>query len=79
MCVNVFAMNRIGIYKTDVDDVALATLIITTIKNRFPGSVVSFDLEDCDNVLRIVYQNGVNPDTVREIVNSFGRKIEDLP
>ncbi len=46
-------MKRIEVFKTDVLDKATAKTLIRSLKQLFPGSKVSFDLDDCDRVLRI--------------------------
>ena len=72
-------MQTIGIYKTDVDEAILAAVISASLQYHLPGSSVSFDLDDCDKVLRIVYEPGFNQDIAREILHKFGRKMEELP
>ncbi|AMR31094.1 hypothetical protein A0256_06480 [Mucilaginibacter sp. PAMC 26640] len=43
----------IEVFKTNVDDVGRSRMLIRLIYERFTVSKVNFDLEDCDNVLRI--------------------------
>lgn len=45
-------MNRIVVYKTDVESWPIAKNILTAIRRQFRNYDVSFDLEGCDNVLR---------------------------
>jgi hypothetical protein len=73
-------MERIEVYKTDVDDRLKAETILDEIRRRFPGSDPSIDLDDCDKVLRIEGSlNGVDELKVREILRDQGYKMETLP
>lgn len=41
------------VFKTDVTDDAHAAAILEQLKAAFPEATMNFDLEDCDNILRI--------------------------
>lgn len=70
----------IKVYKTNVYESSQARSIIKDIRDLLPGSVPSFDLEDCDNVLRIERSSGkIEEQDIREIVSNYGHSMEVLP
>lgn len=72
-------MNRIGVYKTDVEDESTAKNIISAIRRQFRNYNVSFDLGDCDNVLRVENENGPEDEAaIRQILQEYGYRIERL-
>ncbi len=71
---------NIAVYKTDVDTKEAAEPIISSIQHQIGGCEVSFDLEDCDKVLRVESMNGpVDKSTLKNIFKKFGYRIEPLP
>lgn len=73
-------MNSIGVYKTDVDEPTHASKILDELVLRLPDCYSTFDLEDCDNVLRVESFNGEIDDLkIRDVVESSGHHIEKLP
>jgi len=72
--------STIKVYKTNVADKSEAMAITNLLMREFPSTNVSFDLEDCDNVLRIEALNGsIDEQKVREILGKCKRNIEPLP
>lgn len=43
----------VEVFKTNVQERNEATKIIQTLLEHFPNHIINFDLEDCDNILRI--------------------------
>lgn len=43
----------VEVFKTNVQDASMAHNLLTMLSQHFPGSQINFDLEDCDNILRI--------------------------
>ncbi len=43
----------VEVFKTNVDNMEQSELLAQELRYRFPGGNISFDLEDCDRVLRI--------------------------
>lgn len=43
----------IEVFKTDVNDIERATLLIDRIHERFHHCRANFDLDDCDRILRV--------------------------
>lgn len=73
-------MRRIGVYKTDVDKQPAAKIILEAIFRSCPDCDASFDLEDCDNVLRVdSLQGEINESKLRKILQNHGYQIEKLP
>lgn len=72
-------LRGIRVYKTNVDDHSKAELIKETIHRHFPGSDISFDLEDCDRVLRVANSvEEVDDNNIRTILEMFGFEIESM-
>lgn len=67
------------VYKTDVADKSEAKMIIQAIHRHFPKSDVSFDLEDCDNVLRVESRNGkIDERKIIRLVEDQGFQLHTL-
>jgi hypothetical protein len=43
----------VEVFKTNVQEYAVAQQLAALLRNHFPGSKINFDLDDCDKVLRI--------------------------
>jgi hypothetical protein len=43
----------IAIFKTNITDFNKADEIISMLSHHFPGCKINFDLQDCDNILRV--------------------------
>tara|TARA_R110002050_G_scaffold34230_1_gene86574 strand:+ start:14085 stop:14333 length:249 start_codon:yes stop_codon:yes gene_type:complete len=43
----------VEIFKTNVNNQRLASMIISDLNQLYPEYRINFDLEDCDNILRI--------------------------
>lgn len=73
-------VSSIGVYKTTVENRSNAKSIVKSIREQFPDCDVSFDLEDCDKVLRVESWNGfVNEAKIQTILQSRGFRMEKLP
>jgi hypothetical protein len=73
-------MPTISVYKTSVDSEAEAKAIAELISREIPFSNISFDLDDCDNVLRIEIDHGeFDEEIVTHIFKSKNQKLETLP
>jgi hypothetical protein len=69
----------IEIFKTDVRQKSAGKQILMAIKREFPGVVATFDLEDCDHVLRVVGAWAPVPtDSVIALVKKHGFECELL-
>lgn len=47
----------VEVFKTDVAESCDAAVLLDALMAKLPGCVVNFDLEDCDNILRIKGSN----------------------
>lgn len=73
-------MKSVKVYKTDLDDRLTANKILDEIRWAFPGSDPSFDLEDCDKVLRIEKPaSGIDEQRIQSILKTYGYEMNDLP
>mgnify|MGYP001545506339 CR=1 FL=1 len=52
-------MSRISVevFKTNVREMYQAHALLDLLQQYFPGSRINFDLEDCDNILRVEGNN----------------------
>lgn len=70
----------VKVYKTNVYEPLSAKSILNAIRKNLPDSDPSFDLEDCDKVLRIEYYSGkFKEQEIREILANYGHSLEVLP
>ncbi|MEX0719104.1 MAG: hypothetical protein WD059_00460 [Balneolaceae bacterium] len=73
-------MNSVKVYKTNVDDQKRAKEILNAIREIFPASLPTFDLDDCDKVLRIEDESGsIDESVIAKILDQFKYDIEVLP
>jgi len=61
----------VEVFKTNVNEAELAETLIRQVLDHFPDSRVNFDLEDCDNILRVEAKT-VIPEKIIEILNLNG-------
>lgn len=71
-------MKTIEVYKTNVDEISSARMILDEIRKSHPNSEPSFDLEDCDNVLRIKDSSGVDRSIIEDIIQNHGFYLDSL-
>lgn len=72
-------INMVKVYKTDVDEHSKAKMILDAIRKTLPGSDPSFDLEDCDKVLRVEHVTSeINERNIRKILQGYGYDMEKL-
>lgn len=70
----------IGVYKTTVQKKGTASEISEEIRRTIPACDVSFDLEDCDNVLRIeIHHSAIDENIIKKILRKHGHLLETLP
>jgi hypothetical protein len=76
-----FPLSGVEVFQTNVRSPQLATTIIQALQNRFIGLKATFDLEDCDRVLRVQSPYGEPALWARVValVRGFGVQIEVLP
>ncbi|MGA0560544.1 hypothetical protein ACO2Q8_28020 [Larkinella sp. VNQ87] len=70
----------VEVFKTNVEDHRQAERLIDQIHQSFRGYRANFDLEDCDNILRIKSPSGwVEADGVITLLLNSGFRAEVLP
>ncbi|MFA6083265.1 hypothetical protein [Mucilaginibacter sp.] len=67
----------IEVFKTDVTDIAQSRSIINMLTKHIPGGCINFDLEDCDNILR-VQSECFSVETVILLLKNMGHYCEPL-
>lgn len=67
----------VEIFKTDIKEVKEADKVCQILMNHFPENEINFDLEDCDNILRVEGLNSVSIDVIR-VLNNYGYSCEEL-
>lgn len=55
-------MKIVEVFKTDVPDALIAKDVIDYLLKISPETLINFDLEDCDHVLRIESTGQINKD-----------------
>ncbi|UUF13775.1 MULTISPECIES: hypothetical protein [Flavobacterium] len=68
----------IEVFKTNVQEVEQSVMIVGKLLEHFPNSIVNFDLEDCDKILR-VHAASIANHKIIELLNSHGFHCEALP
>ena len=69
----------IEVFKTNVDHPGQAKMLTDVIRLRFDGYLATFDLEDCDRILRIESRtNAVSTTALVELLRDFGFRAEVL-
>ena len=68
----------IEVFKTNVQETQQSNMIVEKLLEHFPNSIINFDLEDCDKILRI-HASSISNNTIINLMNSFGYQCEELP
>ena len=68
----------IEVFKTNVQETEQSEIIIAKLLEHLPNSIINFDLEDCDKILRI-HASSISNNTIINLMNSFGYQCEELP
>ena len=70
----------VEVFKTNVDSEYTAMKIANALHRKFQFHKVNFDLEDCDNILRVESTNGiVKPEELLQFLKEFDIDVEILP
>ncbi|MDN5287918.1 MAG: hypothetical protein JWR38_4192 [Mucilaginibacter sp.] len=67
----------VEVFKTDVRHTDQSMMLVRKLKTRLPGCCINFDLEDCDNVLRVEGEKFSTEGVIR-VLNSCGFHCEVL-
>lgn len=72
-------MKVVEIFKTNVNKKREAYRIVKALLQRMPGCAVNFDLDDCDNILRVeTHDKGLNISGVISLLNELNYSCEQL-
>jgi hypothetical protein len=72
-------MKIVKVFKTDVRDQTTAKQIAKQLESYFEESRINFDLDDCDNILRIESRHSVIGDLeIQELVTKWGYQCEPV-
>ena len=55
---------QVEVFKTNVADPERAKWLVAQIERNFPDCKVHFDLDDCDRILRVVFEGKSQSDPV---------------
>ncbi|MCC8426147.1 hypothetical protein [Mucilaginibacter sp. UR6-11] len=61
----------VEVFKTNVDEIKIAEKLVKQLLGYFPDSLINFDLEDCDKILRVEAATIV-PEQIIAILKSNG-------
>jgi hypothetical protein len=61
----------VEVFKTNIDEEKLAKKLTSKLLQHFPHCKINFDLQDCDNILRIEGQEIV-AEKIIQVVNTHG-------
>jgi len=67
----------VEVFKTNISDKNTAVKIIADLSGIFPGGRINFDLDDCDNILRIEREE-ISPELVTKFLAKKGYNCEIL-
>jgi hypothetical protein len=73
-------MKIVKVFKTDIRDQLVARHLIHFLQQIFSHYKINFDLDDCDNILRIESTNEMIDETnIQLLLASRGHHCESLP
>jgi hypothetical protein len=70
----------VEVFKTNVEELYHANMLIAEIHKRFPGYKANFDLDDCDKILRVKASSEIIPPVpIILLLKLYGFHAEVLP
>lgn len=70
---------KIEVLKTNVADPERAKWLVDLIEINFTNCKVNFDLDDCDRILRVVFEGKIQSDLLIDFLKNVGCIAEVLP
>jgi hypothetical protein len=70
---------KVEVFKTNVANPEQAKWLVDQIERNFNNCKVNFDLDDCDRILRVVFEEKIPPDLVIDLLKNVGCVAEVLP
>jgi hypothetical protein len=73
-------LKMVEVFKTDIQTDSQANFLLQQLLKEFPDLKINFDLEDCDNILRIETRGkAIDTALIVDLVKNYGFEIEILP
>jgi hypothetical protein len=69
----------VEVFKTNVADSERAKWLANQIEINFTNCKVNFDLDDCDRILRVVFEGKIQSDSLIDLLKNVGCIAEVLP
>jgi hypothetical protein len=69
----------VEVFKTNVADLDRAKWLVDQIEREFTNCKVNFDLDDCDRILRVVFEEKIQFDLLIDLLKNVGCTAEVLP
>ncbi len=66
------------VYKTNINSKSKAKQLQPNLNKLLSNAAWNFDLEDCDNILRVDSKHDITP-VLKKALHQFGIEIEKLP
>ena len=70
---------KVEVFKTNVGDPERAKWLVDHIERNFTNCKVNFDLDDCDRILRVVFEEQIQSDLLIDLLKNAGCVAEVLP
>ena len=70
---------KVEVFKTNVADPERAKWLVDQIERNFTNCKVNFDLDDCDRILRVVFDGKIQFDLLIDLLKNVGCQAEVLP
>jgi hypothetical protein len=68
----------VAVFKTDVETEDKAHVLLHVLSKMFPGSKINFDLEDCDNILRVETEGIIDPENISQVLARYVYRCQAL-
>lgn len=70
----------VEVFSSNVQTEEWADMLMGQLKRAYPAYLIDFDLEDCDNILRVEsHHDRIDVTGIRQVVKDFGFSVEVLP
>ena len=70
---------KVEVFKTNVADPERAKWLADQIERHFTNCKVNFDLDDCDRILRVVFEGKIESELLIALLQNAGCMAEVLP
>lgn len=70
---------KVEVFKTNVADPERAKWLTDQLERNFPNCKANFDLDDCDRILRVMFEGKIQSDLLIDLLKDVGCMAEVLP